>query len=75
MKQLCFYAYHTEIHTCLVLSPQHGLYSFRAQNKVERLTLVDPGVSRGVTDLYPSREYTPHNTRDRSITRTRSLQR
>ena len=26
--------------------PQCGLYSFRAQNKVERLGPVDPGVSR-----------------------------
>ena len=40
--------------------PQCGLYSFRAQDKVERLRPVDPGIiSRGVTDLYPSRGYTP----------------
>ena len=39
--------------------PQRGLYSFRAQNKVERLSPVDPGIiSRGVTDLHPSRGYT-----------------
>ena len=38
--------------------PQCGLYSFRAQNKVERLGPVGPGISRGVTDLYPSRGYT-----------------
>ena len=35
--------------------PQWGLYSFRAQNQVERLSYVDNGISRGVTDLYPSR--------------------
>ena len=35
---------------------------------------VDPGISRGVTDLYPSRGYTRRKTRDRSITRSsRSL--
>ena len=39
-------------------SPQCGLYSFRAQNKVERRSPVDPGISRGVTDMYPSRGYT-----------------
>ena len=38
--------------------PQCELYSFRAQNKVERLSPVDPGISRGVPDLYPSRGYT-----------------
>ena len=43
--------------------PQCGLYTFRAQNKVERLNPVDPGTSRGVTDLYPSRGYTHPVTR------------
>ena len=40
------------------MSPQWWLYSFRAQNEVERLSPVDPGISRGVTYLYPSRGYT-----------------
>ena len=44
--------------------------SSRAQDKAERLSPVDPGISRGVTDLYPSRGYTPRNARDRSITRS-----
>ena len=61
---------HTAFYSCLVLSPSRGLYSFRAQDKTERLTPVDPGISRGVTDLYSSRGYTPRNTRDRSITRS-----
>ena len=43
--------------------PQCGLYSSRAQNKVERLSPVDPGISRGVADLYPSRGYTHPVTR------------
>ena len=31
-----------------------GLYSMRAQNKAERPSPpVDPGTSRGVTDVYP----------------------
>ena len=43
---------------------QCGLYSsFRAQNKVESLSPVDPGIGRGVTDLYPSRGYTHPVTR------------
>ena len=42
-----------------VCPPQRGLYSFHAQNKVERLSPLDPAISRGVTDLYPSRRYTP----------------
>ena len=50
--------------------PQGGLHSFRVQNKVERLSVVDSGISRGVTDPHPSRGYTPRNTRDRSITRS-----
>ena len=50
--------------------PQCGLYSFRAQDKAERPSPDDPGISTGVTDLYPSRGYTPRNTRDRSITRS-----
>ena len=50
--------------------PQCGLYSVRAQNKAERRSPVDPGISRGATDLYPSRWYTPRNTRDRGITRS-----
>ena len=32
------------------------IYSFRAQNKDERLSSVYPGISRGVTDLYPSQQ-------------------
>ena len=43
--------------------PQCGLYSFRAQNKAELLSPVDPGISRGVTDLHPSRGYTHPVTR------------
>ena len=43
--------------------PQFGLYSFRGQNKVERLSPVDPGISKGITDLYPSRGYTHSVTR------------
>ena len=43
--------------------PKCGLYSFRAQNKVGRLSPVGPGNSRGVTDLYPSRGYTHSVTR------------
>ena len=43
-----------------ICPPQCGLYSFRAQNKAERLSPVDPGISRGVTDLYPSRGYILH---------------
>ena len=43
--------------------PQCGLYSFRAQNKAECLSPVDPGISRGVADLYPSRGYTHSVTR------------
>ena len=34
------------------------VYSFRAQNKAGRVSPVDPGISRGVTDLYPPRGYT-----------------
>ena len=37
---------HTELCRCLVLSPSCGLYSFRAQNKTERLSPVDLGISR-----------------------------
>ena len=63
---------HTEFYGCLVLFPKNGLDSVREQNKAERVTSspVDPGISRGVTDLYPSRGYTPRNTRDRSIPRS-----
>ena len=52
------------------------LHNLRAQNKAERLSPVDRGISRGVTDLHPSPEYThtPHNTRDRGSI-ARSLQR
>ena len=49
---------HTGFHRCLVCLPQCGLYSFRAQNKVERRRPVGSGISRGVTGLYPSRMYT-----------------
>ena len=38
--------------------PLNAGYSFRAQNNVECLSPVDPGISRGITDLYPSRGYT-----------------
>ena len=48
--------------------PQCGLYRFRVQNKTERLSPVDPGISRGVIDVSPSRGYTPRNTCHRSIT-------
>ena len=66
---------YTEFHRCLVLSPSmrvtwYEVYSFRAQNKAERHSPVDPGINREVTDLYPSRAsrvYTPRGTRDRSI--------
>ena len=45
--------------------PQYGLYSVREKNKAERVTSspVDPGISRGVTDLYPSRGHTHPVTR------------
>ena len=49
--------------------PQCGLYSFRVQNKAERLRPVDPGTSRGVTDLYPSRGYTHPVTRAIEVSR------
>ena len=62
--------YNTLIVSCILNStdvwfrpPQCGLYSFRAQNKVERLGHVDPGITKGVTDLYPSRGYTRPVTR------------
>ena len=38
-----------------VCLPKCGLYIFRAQNKVERLSPVGPSISTGVTDLCPSR--------------------
>ena len=62
-----FHIYIIDVRFC---PPQCGLYSFRAQDKAERLSPVDPGIIRGVTYLYPSRGYTPRNTRDRSITRS-----
>ena len=43
--------------------PQCGLCSLFAQNKAERLSVVDPGISRGVADLYPPRGYTHPVTR------------
>ena len=50
--------------TCVWFCPsQCGLYSFRAHNKAKRVSPVDPGISRGVTDLYPSRGYTHPVTR------------
>ena len=52
------------------MSPSRGLSSFRTQDKAGLLSPVDPGISRGVTDLYPSLWDTPRNTRDRSITRS-----
>ena len=55
------------------LVPLNAGHSFRAQNNVERLSPVDPGISRVVTYLYPSRGYTPHNTRDRRITQVAKL--
>ena len=42
--------------------PQCGLYSFRVQNKAERLSPVDPGISMGIIELYPSRGYTHPGT-------------
>ena len=55
---------HTKFHRCLVLSPStRVIYSFRAQNKAERVSPVDPGISRGVTDLYTFRRYTHPVTR------------
>ena len=51
------------ISVCFKSHIQCGLYSFRAQNKVERLSSVDPGMSRGVTDLCLSRGYTHPVTR------------
>ena len=52
-------------HRCLFLSSSMrvGLYSSRAQNKSERLSPVDPGISRGVIDLCPSRGHTHPVTR------------
>ena len=43
--------------------PQCGLYCFCAQKEAERLSPVDHGISRGLTDLYPSRGYTHPVTR------------
>ena len=54
---------HTEFHTCLLCPPQCGLYSFRAYNETERLSPVDLGISRGVTDLHRSRGYAHPVTR------------
>ena len=50
-----------------------GFYSFREQNKVERVSPVDPDISSGVTDLYPSRGYTHPVTRAIEVSHTRSL--
>ena len=63
---------HTAFNRCLVLSPSRGVYSFRAQDKAERVGPLDPGMSRGVCSRPVSftRVYTPRNTRDRSITRS-----
>ena len=60
----CFNAYYIlQIDVWTVLSPSRGLYSFRAQDKAERLSPVDPGIIKGVTDdLY--------NTRNQSTTRS-----
>ena len=57
--------------SCL-FPPQCGLYSFRVQNKAERLSPVGPGLSRGVTERPVSftRVYTPRNRRDRSAYHT-----
>ena len=37
--------------------PKRRLYCLRAQNKVKRVSSVGPGISRGITGLYPSRGY------------------
>ena len=47
-----------------------GLYSFRAQIKVGRRSPADPGISWGVTDLYPSRGYTHPATRAIEVSHT-----
>ena len=47
----------------VVLSPSMRAIIFRAQNKVERLSPVDPGISRGVIDLHPLPGYTHPVTR------------
>ena len=36
---------HTEFHRCLVCPSQCGLYSFRAQNKVDVLVLLTPALA------------------------------
>ena len=54
-----------------VFVPLNGCcIGFVCRTTAGRLSPVDPGVSRGVTDLlHPSRGYTPsRNTRDRNIT-------
>ena len=62
---------HTEFYMSGFVPLTRGrLNSFRAQDEAEDLSLVDPGISRGVADLYPSRGYTPRKTRDRSIKRS-----
>ena len=52
--------------------PQRGLYSFRAQNKAERLSPVDFGTIAGESQTCILHEgiHTRRNTRDRSITRS-----
>ena len=48
---------------CLCCPPHCWLYNFRVQSEAECLRPVDPGLRRGVTDLYPSRGYTNPVTR------------
>ena len=63
-----------EFNRCLVLSPSRGLYgSYRAQDKAERLSPVDSGISRGVTDLYPPRGNTPRHARSKHHTQLAKL--
>ena len=47
--------------------PQGGLYCSRGQDTKERPSSIDPGINRGVTDLYLSRGYKPRKARVGSI--------
>ena len=54
----------TEFHRCLVLSSSMRVIQFPcAEQGCEGFCPVDPGISRAVTDLRPSRGYTPPGTR------------
>ena len=52
---------------------QRGLYSFRAQNKAGRLSPVDPGIGRRVTDLNPTRGCSHAVTRATEVAKIKSV--